>query len=42
MNFNTLSNILTTNYIQNFYDVNKRTAPGGLDTEKLFARYERK
>lgn len=41
MNFNMLSNILKTNYEQNFYDVNKITAPGGLETEKLYSRYER-
>lgn len=41
MNFNMLSNILTTSYEQNFYNVNKRTAPWGQETEKLYSRYER-
>lgn len=41
MNFNMLSDILTTNYEQNFYDANKRTVPGGLENEKLYSRYER-
>lgn len=29
------------NYEKNLYDVNKRTAPGGLETEKWNFKYER-